>query len=162
MSRVIVTRQNSDGTFDEVGMNNRQVLKLKTERGIVNRLKKFNWTRRNRDTKFRLEWFHCSIGGDPHSTTFVVIPAEWPDVAELSGTDKWVIRRRLGQLHVSSSLLEAARHARPKKMRKNASRSERRAWALCVIDTWNANVNLFIGVMRPGMQKAKTNIWGKV
>jgi len=159
---VVVTRENADGTFDEVGMNNRRLLPLKTERGVINRLHKMKWTSRTETRKFRLEWFKGGeILREPISTTFVVILAEWPDVAELGGTDKWFIRNRLGRIHVSSSLLEAAREARPKKMRK-VPREVRRAWALCVIDTWNANVNLYIGVVRPGMQKAKTNIWGRV
>lgn len=53
--KVIATRQNDAGTFDKVGMNNRWLITdLKTERGVVNRIKRTGWAK---GRAIRLEFF---------------------------------------------------------------------------------------------------------
>lgn len=160
MSTCLVTRARPDGTFDEVGMLNRRPFELKTERGIINRCLRVKFINARRGGKIRMEWFHHLRDKKPFSTTFHVFEPEWQNVEELSGADEHFIRHLLGNVHVSATLLEAAREARPKNMRK-APRAVRRAWVLCVIDTWFANRNLYVGVVRPGMRLSRRNIWGK-
>lgn len=66
MARVLVTRQNEDGTYDGIGTNNRTIVRLKTQRGIANRLR--DW---RRGRKLRLEWYGESIFGEPYATTYI-------------------------------------------------------------------------------------------
>ena len=66
MPKVIVTRQNSKGTYDQVGMSNRTIVSdLKTVKGILNRLHKYKWLQVGQMVK--LEYFdNNSIYGDPY------------------------------------------------------------------------------------------------
>ena len=64
--KVIVTRQNADGSFDDVGMRNRTLFSdLKTERGAEKRARRL-WP----VGALRFEVFHGSFYGDP-SFTFI-------------------------------------------------------------------------------------------
>lgn len=70
---VIATRENADGTFDNVGTTNRRVVpeSLKTERGIKNRLLRTGWAKPGQ--RVRLEKF-CPVAefcGGPHRTMIV-------------------------------------------------------------------------------------------
>lgn len=49
--KAIVTKQNPDGSYDEVGMNNRTVFEAKTYQGLKTKARK--WT----DRPFRMEIF---------------------------------------------------------------------------------------------------------
>ena len=57
-------------------------------------------------------------------------------VEDLVGSNRGIVRQRLGCFHVGNSYLAAARHARPKGMRK-VPPALRRGWAKCVLETWN-------------------------
>ena len=77
--KVIVTRANEDGSFDEVGMNNRMVVSdLKTENGIKNRAAKFA-----QGKKHRLEFFYTNFYQEDADKT-IIIPAN----AYIVHTDK--------------------------------------------------------------------------
>ena len=64
----------------------------------------------------------------------------------LRGHNLSIVRDILGRIHVSRSLLCAARAARPKNMRA-APAALRRGWVLAVIETWVDNHRLFAEVM---------------
>jgi hypothetical protein len=66
MRNVTVTRQNDDGTYDEVGMRNRFLCRLKTQRGIVNRCRRMRWT-----GKIRMEWANGYAA--PYATTYAIL-----------------------------------------------------------------------------------------
>ena len=65
--KAIVTRQNPDGSFDEVGMRNRTLFSdLKTVRGVLRRARKL-WP----IGALRLEVFYGSVYGEPSEVLFV-------------------------------------------------------------------------------------------
>lgn len=64
---VVVTRQNGDGTYDDVGTRNRFLCRLKTERGIVNRCLGMGW----KGCKVRIQW--AFDYDEPYATTYVVL-----------------------------------------------------------------------------------------
>ena len=65
--KVIVTRQNRDGSFDEVGMNNRALYSdLRTVGGVTRRARK-RWPA----GALRLEVFRGSFYGNPSEVRFV-------------------------------------------------------------------------------------------
>lgn len=55
-------------------------------------------------------------------------------VENLIGDNRGMIRMKLGNIHCMSSVLTAARHCRPKNMRR-VPVALRRGWAKCVIET---------------------------
>ena len=65
----------------------------------------------------------------------------------LRGHNLSSVRNILGRIHVSRSLLYAARAARPKNMGA-VPVALRRGWVLAVIETWTDNRRLFAEVMR--------------
>ena len=66
-------------------------------------------------------------------------------VEELTGLNRAIVRQRLGNIHCMSSLLEQARHARPKNMR-GVPVELRRGWVKCVIDTMAEYQDTFVAV----------------
>jgi len=162
MSRlVIVTKMNQDGTFDDVGMNNRRPMALKTEAGIFARCIRTKFC--GGGDKIRMEWFYTSQHEKPHSVTWHTF--DWQEaqsiedmasvhkgkykrpVERMLGMNQRCIRSIIGSCHVSKSLLEVARAARPKRLRAEASVELRRGWALCVIQTWKKNRAEYISVI---------------
>lgn len=67
-------------------------------------------------------------------------------VEELVGSNRGIVRQRLGNIHCMTSILQAARVARPCRMR-NAPVALRRGWAKCVIDTMAEYRKTYIAVM---------------
>lgn len=65
--KVIVTRENNKGTFDEVGMNNRMIIDwLKSESHIIKHAREFS-----NGKKVKLEYFHDdNVYGKPFKTKF--------------------------------------------------------------------------------------------
>jgi hypothetical protein len=81
MRYVISTRQNLDSTYDSTGTRTRRIFKLKTERGVVNRLiKKHEATG---GEKYRLQWWSTLQDGAPYATTFVIIGKDAPYRAKM-------------------------------------------------------------------------------
>ena len=64
----------------------------------------------------------------------------------LRGHNLFIVHNILNHVHVSRSLLDAARAARPKNMR-SIPVALRRGWVLTVIETWADNRCLFAEVM---------------
>ena len=65
--KAIVTRQNSDGSFDEVGMNNRAVFGPYSSQRTIDRLASEFAGHRG----YRIEMYRCdSIYGDPDRVYF--------------------------------------------------------------------------------------------
>ena len=64
----------------------------------------------------------------------------------LRGHNLFIVHNILNHVHVSRSLLYAARAARPKNMR-SIPVALRRGWVLTVIETWADNRGLFAEVM---------------
>ena len=67
-------------------------------------------------------------------------------VEELVGTNRGIVRQRLGVFHCGHSALAAARHARPNGMR-NVPVELRRGWVKCVLDTWAEYRGTYVAVM---------------
>lgn len=65
---------------------------------------------------------------------------------ELTGENRGIVRMRLGNVHLSNTLLHAARQARPPNMRSYPV-ALRRGWAKCVIDTWGEYRNTWVAVL---------------
>lgn len=64
----------------------------------------------------------------------------------LVGNNRGIVRQRLGCIHCCSSVLEAARHARPNGMR-SVPVALRRGWVKCVIDTMEEYKSTYAAVM---------------
>jgi len=146
---VIVTKKNADGSFDNVGMNNRRSMDLKTERGVMNRCVRTGFAKAG-DT-LRMEWT-CGTTSRRviHHTNApkdIFISRSRP-LEELVGINRRVIRYKLGNLHVSHTLRAALKHARPNGMRNGkCTVALRRGWVLCVIQTWREYQNTYCTVM---------------
>ncbi len=68
--KAIITVQNADGTYDEVGMNNRTMVShLKSERGILKWAKEYANVRKAKN--IRLEFFGSNIYKDAFKTIVV-------------------------------------------------------------------------------------------
>lgn len=65
--KAIITRVNPDGTYDEVGMNNRIVFKAKTKRKIRQVARDYV----HRNGSVRIEYFHDSLYESPASTEHI-------------------------------------------------------------------------------------------
>ena len=63
-------------------------------------------------------------------------------VEPLIGIIYRIVRIKMGNLHINASKLEAARHCRPKGVRK-APIALRRGWALAVLELHQKNMNLY-------------------
>ena len=67
---------------------------------------------------------------------------------ELVGQNRMIVRQILGRIHCCSSLLEAARAARPKRGCMRTYPVElRRGWVKCVIDTMAEYRGTYVAVM---------------
>jgi hypothetical protein len=67
MIKAIVTRQNKDGTFDEVGMNNRTIVQAKGRNHILKTAREYGSGR-----KCRIEMFFCNgFYGNPFEIVFI-------------------------------------------------------------------------------------------
>jgi|3_EtaG_2_1085321.scaffolds.fasta_scaffold02460_3 hypothetical protein len=55
-------------------------------------------------------------------------------VTRLSGSNRGMVRQRLGNIHCMTSIKQQLRHARPQDMRR-ATWELRRGWVLCVLET---------------------------
>lgn len=67
-------------------------------------------------------------------------------IEELIGQNYGIVRQILGRVHVSKSVLQAARAARGRNMRK-VPVALRRGWAKCVIETWAEYRQLYVDVV---------------
>lgn len=67
-------------------------------------------------------------------------------VEELVGANRGIVRQRLGNFHLSHSILQAARHARARNMRALPVQL-RRGWALCVLQTWKEYRDTYFAVL---------------
>jgi hypothetical protein len=65
---------------------------------------------------------------------------------ELTGSNRGIVRQRLGNIHCLSSRLSAARAARPRSLR-SVPVALRRGWAKCVIDTMAEYRSTYVAVM---------------
>ena len=68
-------------------------------------------------------------------------------IEKLVGVNHFITKKRVDRCHISLSLLQVAREARPTNMRK-APPSLRRGWVLCVMETHQANQGLFYQVVK--------------
>jgi len=55
-------------------------------------------------------------------------------VTRLSGSNRGIVRTRLGNIHCMTPIREQLKHARPKKFR-SVPAALRRGWVLCVLET---------------------------
>lgn len=68
-------------------------------------------------------------------------------IEELVGENYGIVRMRLGNIHVMTSVKEQLRHARPKGMRR-VPVALRRGWALCVLETISEYRSTYLHVMK--------------
>jgi hypothetical protein len=73
---------------------------------------------------------------------------------ELVGQNRWVVRHKLGRIHLANSLKHALRETRPKGMRTMPVEL-RRGWVLCTINTWNEFKNDWIAVTTGNLGQPK-------
>ncbi len=64
---------------------------------------------------------------------------------ELVGTNRGIVRQRLGNIHCMTHPIAAARICRPRNMRR-APVALRRGWALCVLETLHEYRSTYVAV----------------